>query len=126
MTRGPAFLALLPLFPTLFVHLVGVVVAIVLIVRRERRRGSAILALVGFTLLTLVDLASFARGSLIGLLAPRVATGIQLASTSVGCCFSVFEVAAVLCLIAAIWRAVSHARTSGAGSETSSATTEEG
>lgn len=126
MTHVPGFVTVLPLVPLLFVHITGTIVAIVLLFRHEKRRGPAMLALVGFTLLILADLASVAQGALISLLARDIAMGIGLASASVGCCFSVFEVAAVLCLIVAIWRAVSGAGALGAGSQTTAPTTRGG
>jgi hypothetical protein len=97
----------LPLLPTLLAHLAGVVVAIILLVRVERRRTPAVLALLGFALLSIVDLANVARGPLIRLLSGRTVSGIRLASVGVGCCYSIFDVAAVVCLIIAIWQATS-------------------
>ncbi len=113
MVGRPGFETLIPLLPVLLVHLAGVIVAVILLVRLKRRRGPAVLALVGFTLLLLLDLANFARGWLIGLIAFRTAAfgydlqrGFVLASTGVGCCYSVLQVAGGLCLIVAIWQAL--------------------
>lgn len=115
---------LLALLPVLLVHPTGVVVAVILLVRLERRRGPAVLALVGFTLLLLLDLANFGRGPLIGLLAHQTAAGIRLVSTSVGCCYSVLHVAGGLCLILAIWQALIGTESSEVESEFTSATPE--
>lgn len=117
MTRVPGFVNLLPLLPTLLVHLVGVVVAIILLVRIERRRTPAIFALLGFALLFIRDLANVVRGPLIGLLSHRTAAGIRLASVGVGCCYSIFDVVAIVCLIIAIWQAMSGGGTEEAASE---------
>lgn len=107
MTRIPGFVNLLPLLPALLAHLTGVVFAIILLVRIERRRTPAIFALLGFALLAILDLANVARGPLIGLLSHRAAAGVRLASIGVGCCYSVFDVVAIVCLIIAIWQAMS-------------------
>ncbi|MFO7740939.1 MAG: hypothetical protein R6X31_01375 [Anaerolineae bacterium] len=106
MARVPGFVNVLPLFPVLLAHLAGVVVAIILLVRSEGRRTPATLALLGFALLSALDLAKAAQGPLIGLLSRRTATGIRLVTAGVGCCYSVFDVTAVLCLIIAIWQAM--------------------
>ena len=98
---------IIPVLPILLVHLAGVVVAVILLVRH--RSTPAILALIGFGVLFIVSLADLGRGPLIGLLA-RQATRMQqfwIANTGVGCCCSVFDVAAFVCLIVAIWQAVS-------------------
>ncbi len=110
MTRVPGLANVLPLLPVLLAHLTGAVVALILLVRSERRRTVPIFALLGFGLLSILDLAEMARGSLIRLLSHGTATGIRLANTGVGCCYSMFDVAAVLCLVIAVWQA-----TSGAG-----------
>ena len=107
MTRVPGFVNLLPLLPALLAHLAGVVVAIILLVRLERRRTPALFALVGFALLSILDLANVARRPLIRLLYHRTVSGIRLASVGVGCCYGIFDVVAVVCLIIAIWQAMS-------------------
>ena len=99
------FLAVLPTLPILLVYLAGVVVSIILLIRHKST--PAILALVGFAILLLLGLVGFGRAPLINALArqggmQRVAT----VSTSVGCCCSVIDVAAIACLIVAIWQAV--------------------
>lgn len=106
MARVPGFVNVLPLFPVLLAHLAGVVVAVFLLTRSEGRRTAAALALLGFALLSALDLAKAAQGPLIGLLSRRTATCIRLVTAGVGCCYSVFEVTAVLCFIIAIWQAM--------------------
>ena len=124
MTRVPGFVNLIPLLPTLLVHLVGVVVAIILLVRLERRRTPAIFALLGFGLLSILDLARVARGPLVRLLSHRTVSGIRLTSVGVGCCYSIFDVVAVVCLIIAIWQAMSSRETQEAALGSTSGITE--
>ena len=107
MSQLPGFVNVLPAIPALLVHLAGVVVAIILLVRQEKGSGSAVLALIGFALLLFFDVANFARGPLINLVSRRAAMGIGSLIATIGCCCSVFEVTAVVCLIIAIWRALS-------------------
>lgn len=126
MTYFPGRVTVLPLLPPLLVHLAGVVVAALLLVRYERSRGPTMLALFGFVLLGLTDVARFARGPLIGALVHPRAMDIRLASASVGCCFSLFEVVAVLFLIVALWQAISGLEREKAGSEPGRATPEGG
>lgn len=100
------YITILPVLPILLVHLAGVVVAIVLLVRH--RGTPAILALAGFGVLFIVDLVSFGKAPLIRFLARQ--TGMrQLVNTSVGCCCSVFDMLAIVCLIVALWQTVSGA-----------------
>jgi hypothetical protein len=61
----------------------------------------------------LLDVASLARGPLINLVTHRTASGIRLAVASVGCCCSVFDVIATVCLIVAIWQALTGAAGEG-------------
>jgi hypothetical protein len=100
----------LPAIPILLAHLAGVVVAIVLLVRQRRKPVAAVLALVGFGLLLLLDLANFARGPVLRQLLHRMAVGDRAAVIGVHCCCGIFDVAGIVCLIIAIWQA-----TSGAG-----------
>jgi len=113
MSQLPGFVNLLPAIPALLAHLAGVVAAVVLLVRQERRSVPAILALVGFGLLLLLDVANLARGPLINLITDRTAGGIRLAVVSVGCCCSVFDMIASVCLIVAIWQALTSAAGEG-------------
>jgi hypothetical protein len=109
MRPMPALFSLLPTIPVLLVHVAGMVVATILLVRRQGRRTAGILALIGFALLVIFDLAAFAQGMLIRLLSRQRAIGIRLAHISVGCFCNILDVAAVVCLIVAIWQAMSSA-----------------
>jgi len=104
MLEQPWYVMILPMLPLLLAHLAGVVVAIVLLVRRGG--APAILALVGFGILFLANLASLGRGPLIGALAEQTRRFV-LVSSGVNCCCSVVDVAAIVCLIVALWQAVS-------------------
>jgi hypothetical protein len=106
----PALFSLLPAIPVLLVHMVGMMVATILLVRRQGKRTAGILALIGFALLVIFDLADFAQATLIRLLSRQTAIGIRLAHVSVGCCCNILDVAAVICLIVAIWQATSSTR----------------
>jgi hypothetical protein len=105
--------SVLPAIPVLLVHLAGMVVAIVLLVLQQGRRTAGVLALIGFALLLILDLASFAQGTLIRFLSRRTPAGIGFAHISVACCCSVFDIAAIVCLIVAIWQAMSSTGTEG-------------
>lgn len=99
------FLSILPALPMLLVYLAGVVVAIILLTRQKST--PAILALVGFAVLLLLGLASFGRAPLINAIAKR--GGMQqftTANTGVGCCCNLINMAAIACLVVAIWQAV--------------------
>ncbi len=100
----PWYAMILPMLPVLLVHLAGVVVAVILLVRRGGT--PAILALVGFGVLFLSDLVGLGRGPLIGALAGQTRQ-LVLVSSGVNCCCSVVDVAAIVCLIVALWQAVS-------------------
>jgi hypothetical protein len=115
MTPVPGLLNLLPAIPVLLAHLAGMVVAVILLIRQQGRHTAGLLALIGFALLVILDLGSFARGRLVRLLSHRTATGIRLAHISVACCCNIFDVAAIVCLIVAIWQAISGTGTEGAG-----------
>jgi hypothetical protein len=98
-----AYLMLIPQLALLLVHLAGLVVAILLLVRAKST--AAILAAVAFGLLTLLSL-----GQIIQML-PPVSAQIYSAGpwlpVSLSCCCSLFDAAAIVCLIVAIWQAVS-------------------
>jgi hypothetical protein len=83
------------------------VVAIILLARRQGSRTAGLLALISFALLLILDLVSFAQGAFIRFLSRRMATGIRFAHISVACCCSIFDAAAIVCLIVAIWQATS-------------------
>jgi hypothetical protein len=101
------FLNLLPAIPVLLAHLAGMVVAIILVFRPKTKRTAGLLALSGFALLVILDLAEFAQGPLIRLLSNQTARGIRLAHVSVGCCCGAVDIAAVVCLIVAMWQTMS-------------------
>lgn len=107
MTPSPGLLNVLSHIPVLLAHLTGVVVAGVLLVKRERQSAPAVLALTGFGLLVLLDLFGFVRGPLIAFIIQRIAVGVRLAASGVGCCCSVVDVVATACLIVALWKALS-------------------
>ena len=113
MTRVPEFVNLLPLLPVLLAHLIGIAVSVILFVRLKESRAAAVFALLGFALLAILDIANVARGSLVSLLARRTVSGIRLASAGVGCCYSIFDMMAVVCLIIAIWQATSDSAVPG-------------
>ncbi len=98
-----AYLMLIPRLVLLLVYLAGLVVAILLLVRAKST--AAILAAVAFGLLILVSLGQ------IVLSLPPVAEQLfftsQWLSLSLSCCCSLFDVAAIVCLIVALWQAVS-------------------
>lgn len=98
------FTNLLPAIPVLLAHVAGMVVATILVLRPKTKRTAGLLALSGFALLVILDLAEFAQGPLIRLLSNRTARGIRLAHVSVGCCCSAVDIAAIVCLIVAIWQ----------------------
>ena len=99
-------LLVLPRLPILLVHLAGVVAAIVLLVRR--RGTPAILSLVGFGLLFIMDLVSFAGPWLINLLVRQGMTHqLMFANAGMSCCCNTIDMLALVCLIVAIWQAVS-------------------
>jgi hypothetical protein len=101
----PWYILVLPTLPVLLAYLAGVVVAVILVVRH--RSTPAILALVGFGVLFLVALAGLGHGPLSRFLAEGGGMGRFGVDAGVGCCCSVFDVIAVVCLIVAVWQAVS-------------------
>ena len=101
------FANLLPAIPVLLAHVAGMVVAIILVLRPKTKRTAGLLALSGFALLVILDLAEFAQGPLIRLLSNQTARGIRLAHVSVGCCCGAVDIAAIVCLIVAIWQTMS-------------------
>jgi hypothetical protein len=97
------FATLVPYILALLVHLAGLVVAIILLIRIKGT--AAILATVGFALLTVISLG------LIVVNIPAVAA--QLFQAGVwslwvsNCCCGLLEVGAIVCLIIALWQALS-------------------
>jgi hypothetical protein len=97
------YAALIPYVAAMLAYLAGLVVAIFLVVRAKGR--AAILAAVGFALLTLVSIGQ------IVLALPSVSrefyrVGLWLVWV-LNCCCSIFDIAAIACLIVAIWQAMS-------------------
>lgn len=102
------WISAIPTVLVLLVHLVLLVVAIVLLVRTKGT--PAILAVAAFVLLFLVDIGRLMRvlflermiytGSL-----SYAATG--WVTTGLSCCCSLVDIIAVVCLLIAIWQAVS-------------------
>jgi len=114
MRQAAGLLELLPAIPVLLAHLAGVAAAIILLIRQKQRPIPAVLALAGFGLLLALDLANFARGPLIRFLSHRGAIGVRSTIAGIGCCCSVFDMAAIVCLIIAIWQALSDTDVEGA------------
>lgn len=120
MGQPAVYATIISALPILLVHLAGVVVAVILLVRR--RSTPAILALVGFGVLFVVDIANFGRSPLVGLLARQGGMNwLWIANTGIGCCCSIFDVAAIVCLIVALWQAVSGSSVKESATETPSA-----
>jgi uncharacterized membrane protein YjdF len=89
-------------------HLVGAIIAIILLARYKAK--AATLALVGFGLLFVVDIARFFMGPLALSLSRQIGNGgraFAQFNVGLGCCCSIFDVAAIACLIFALWQAVS-------------------
>lgn len=102
------YVSLITPIGAMLAHLAGLVVAIILLVRVKGT--PAILAAVGFALLTLISLAQ------IILRIPAVITSLYRGPRWIGwplnCCCGLLDVAAVVCLIVAIWQAVAGANAS--------------
>ena len=106
MDYYPWYVTVLPVLPVILVHLAGVVAAIVLLVRRSGT--PAILSLVGFGLLFVLDLVSFAKVPLTRFLVRQVGMRqFVFVDTGVNCCCGLFNMIALVCLVVAIWQAVS-------------------
>jgi hypothetical protein len=86
-------------------HLAGVVVAIILLVRKKGT--AAVLALIAFVLLLLLDvgrilqLAASVRMVRLFTQAPRA---LPWAQAGLGCCCGVLDLAAIICLVIALWK----------------------
>jgi hypothetical protein len=97
------YAVLVPHVAALLAYLAGLAVAIILLVRAKGR--AAILAAVGFALLVLISVGQ------IVLALPSVNVQFfrvgQWLAWVLNCCCSMFDVAAIACLIVAIWQAVS-------------------
>jgi type III secretory pathway component EscS len=106
MFQQPWYFLLLSALPILLAHLAGAIVAVVLLVRQKQKSTPAILALIGFGLLFILDLADFGRDPLIGWLGRRAVRQFWTINTGIGCCCGIFDVAAAVCLIVALWQAI--------------------
>jgi hypothetical protein len=95
------YAGMVPHVVAVLAYLAGLVVAIILLVRTKAR--AATLALVGFALLMLITLGQ------IVLSLPQLAAEfvrVQWLVWVLSCCCSVLDLAAIGCLIVAIWQAV--------------------
>ena len=106
MMQLPGLVNLLPSIPILAAHLAGVVAAALLLARQRERSIPAVLALIGFGVLLILDVARLAQGPLINLIVHRTAGGVRLAVAGVNCFCSIFDAAATVCLIIAMWQAL--------------------
>jgi hypothetical protein len=107
MVSTTFYAGFLPHVAALLAYLGGLVVAIILLARVKGR--AAILATVGFGLLTLIALGQ------IVLALPQLSREffrVQWLAWALNCCCSVLDIGAIVCLIIAIWQAVTGA---GAG-----------
>ena len=100
-----SWFVILPVLPVLLAYLGGAIVALILVIRQ--RSLPAILALIGFTVLAAMVLFNFLRAPVIEFMVRRGPfRHLGLAHASLGCCCSVFDVAAIACLIIALWQAL--------------------
>ena len=93
---------LIPYVAALLVYLAGLAVAVILLIRAKGK--AAILAVVGFALLVLISIGQIVLAVL------PVAVNLYRFTWLVwilNCCCSIFIMAAIVCLIIAIWQAVS-------------------
>jgi hypothetical protein len=90
---------------TLLAYLAGLVVAVILLIRT--RRTAAILATVSFAVLVLISIGQIAL-TLPAMSRQLVRAGAWLAWL-LNCCCGLFDMAAIVCLIVALWQAVSGA-----------------
>ncbi len=104
MLNVSSYAALVPHVAALLGHLAGLVVAIILLIRAK---GTAtILAVVGFALLTLISIGQIA------LALPAVSrqlfrVGPLWLGWPLNCCCGFLDLAAIVCLIIALWQAFS-------------------
>lgn len=112
------YAALVPYVAALLAYLAGLVVAIILLIRVK---GTAsILAVVSFALLALISV-----GQIVLALPPVSRQFFRVGPWSVwflNCCCGIFDVAAIVCLVVAIWQAVSSTGTGETAKETAYAT----
>jgi hypothetical protein len=87
------------------VHVAGLGVSIYLLVKH--RGIPAVLATVAFSLLLIEDIGMGIRSALIDdLLMQELQQGFSMGLESLNCCCAIFRLAAIVCLMAAIWQAV--------------------
>jgi len=112
MVSPIVYAGLLPHVAALLAYLGGLVVAIILLVRVKGR--AAILAAVGFGLLTLIAL-----GQIVLALPPlsREFFRVQWLAWGLSCCCSILDIGAIVCLIIAIWQAVTGTGAGGTAQE---------
>ena len=98
---------LLPFAVTLLAHLAGLIVAIILLVRVKGT--PAILATVAFGLLLVQDIGLIVRSAFLDQYIVRQMgfRTISWAMGGLGCCCSLFNLVAFVCLIIALWQALS-------------------
>jgi hypothetical protein len=99
--------AVIPFAVTLLVHLAGLIVAIILLVRVKGT--PAILATVAFGLLLVQDIGLIVRSTFLDQYIVRQMgfRTISWAMGGLGCCCNLFNLAAFVCLIVALWQALS-------------------
>jgi len=97
----------LPLLLALLAHLAGLVVAIILL---TRKKGTpALLALIAFGLLFLLDIGGLLRITVLDAQLNRAlgARMLPWAFGGLGCCCGLLDLAAIVCLIIALWQGLS-------------------
>ena len=103
MGMYPYYARFVPYAVALLVHLAGLVVAIILLIRVKGT--AAILSAVGFALLTLISIGQVVL-SLPAMERQFFRAGLWLVWLS-NCCCGLFDLIAVVCLIVALWQAIS-------------------
>ncbi len=98
--------AVIPFAVTLLAHLAGLVVAIILLVRVKGT--PTILATVAFGLLLIQDVGGIMRMTFLDQYIVRQMgfRTISWAMGGLGCCCNLFNLAAFVCLIVALWQAL--------------------
>jgi len=97
----------IPFAVTLLAHLAGLIVAIILLVKVKGT--PAILATVAFGLLLIQDVGTIMRLTFLDQYIIRQMSfrTISWAMGGLGCCCNIFNLAAFVCLIIALWQALS-------------------
>jgi hypothetical protein len=106
---GFLYALIIPYLAALLAHLAGLVAAIILLIRS--RTTPALLSVVGFAVLAMFDVFQFVLGMppVFEVWAPSAMAWLWI----INCCCSVFNVAAIACIIVAIWQAISGAGVGG-------------